>query len=210
MKNRNTKQRIADTALEMFSVQGFEATSVSQIADKVGIKKATVYSHFKSKEEILKSILREGLAQYEWHSVFSETNRNNFSFFKDKEDLNALTITEMIVGQIRYILHEPSVAKARKMLTIEQFRNPMLANLQTKQNYSDVMKYFIGLMNFLIAEGKLVNKDSEIMAAQLCLPVSVWINLCDREPEREDEIIELVRRHIRQFFEMYRANDGKE
>ena len=31
----------------------------------------------------------------------------------------------------------------------------------------------------------LMEKDPEIRAAQLCLPVSVWINLCAREPERE-------------------------
>lgn len=43
------------------------------------------------------------------------------------------------------------------------------------------------------------------MAAQLCLPVSVWINLCDREPEREDEIMKLIEKHIRQFFEMYQV-----
>ena len=38
------------------------------------------------------------------------------------------------------------------------------------------------------------------MAAQLCLPISVWINLCDREPEREAEVMVLVEKHIRQFF----------
>ena len=50
-----------------------------------------------------------------------------------------------------------------------------------------------------------MEKDPEIMAAQLCLPVSVWINLCDREPEREDEIMKLIEKHIRQFFEMYQV-----
>ena len=79
-----------------------------------------------------------------------------------------------------------------------------MAELQTKQNYTSVMKYFTNLMRFFIQRGKLKDGDAEIMAAQLCLPVSVWINLCDREPEREDEVIELVGRHIRQFFEMYK------
>ena len=55
----------------------------------------------------------------------------------------------------------------------------------------------------LIRQGVLREDDPEVMAAQLCLPVSVWINLCDREPEREMEIMELVSRHIRQFFRLY-------
>ena len=89
------------------------------------------------------------------------------------------------------------------MLVIEQFQNPELAKLQTKQNYSDVLKYFTGMMDGLIRRGVLANEDSEIMAAQLCLPISTWINLCDREPDREKEIMELMDKHIRQFFRLY-------
>ena len=59
------------------------------------------------------------------------------------------------------------------------------------------------MMKYLIRQGVLAEDDPEIMAAQLCLPISVWINLCDREPDRETEIMELVDRHIRQFFKLY-------
>ena len=89
------------------------------------------------------------------------------------------------------------------MLVIEQFRNPEIAKLQTKQNYSDVMRYFIGLVKYLIRNGILAEDDPEIMAAELCLPISTWINLCDREPDREPEVLELVNKHIRQFFRVY-------
>ena len=65
------------------------------------------------------------------------------------------------------------------------------------------MQYFSGMMKYLIRQGVLAEDDPEIMAAQLCLPISVWINLCDREPDRETEIMELVDRHIRQFFKLY-------
>lgn len=89
------------------------------------------------------------------------------------------------------------------MLVTEQFQNPELAKLQTKQNYSNVMRYFTGLVKYLIRSGVLAGNDPKIMAAQLCLPISTWINLCDREPEREQEVMELVERHIRQFFRLY-------
>ena len=61
MDNRSTKQKILDAALELFSTQGFEATSVSQIADEVSIRKASVYSHFENKQEILDSLINEVL-----------------------------------------------------------------------------------------------------------------------------------------------------
>ena len=205
MDRGNTKQEILKASLELFSVQGFEATSISQIADAVGIRKASLYSHFDSKQAILDAIVKEVLEQYGKHSIFARAN-----WEKDAGNL-PLTADEavrMIQGQIRYILHDPTIQRARKMLVIEQFQNPELAKLQTKQNYSDVLAYFTGLIQILIRKGVLAEDDPETMAAQFCLPISVWINLCDREPEREKEVMALVEKHIRQFFRVYGAESA--
>ena len=191
-----------EASLNLFSVQGFEATSISQIADAVGIRKASLYSHFQNKQAILDALVKEVLEQYASHSIFARTD---WERDVDQLPLTADGAVQMIQGQIRYILHDSSISKARKMLVIEQFQNPELAKLQTKQNYSDVMEYFTGLINCLILQGILKDDDPEIMAAQLCLPISMWINLCDREPERESEVMELVNRHIRQFFRLYQT-----
>ena len=205
MDRGNRKQEILGAALELFSVQGFEATSIAQIADAVGIRKASLYSHFENKQAILDALVQEVLEQYEGHSLFARAD-----WEKDTDSLpqTADDAVQMIQGQIRYILHDPAISRARKMLVIEQFQNPELAKLQTKQNYSDVLGYFTGLINCLIRQGVLAEDDPEIMAAQFCLPVSVWLGLCDREPEREQEVMELVDRHIRQFFRAYQP--GKE
>ena len=63
-------------------------------------------------------------------------------------------------------------------------------------------------MKQLIRQGVLAAEGPQIMAAQFCLPVTVWINLCDREPEREQEVMELLEKHIRQFFRLYQP-DGQ-
>ena len=200
MDRGNTKQEVLEAALELFSVQGFEATSISQIAGAVGIRKASLYSHFESKQAILDALVKEVLGQYAEHSIFAKTD-----WEKNAENLPLTPgeAVEMIQEQIRYIIHDPYISRARKMLMIEQFQNQELAKLQTKQNYSDVMRYFTGMIKCLIQKGILAEDDPEIMAAQFCLPISVWINLCDREPEREPEVMELVSRHIRQFFRVW-------
>ena len=200
MDRGNTKQEILEASLELFSVQGFEATSISQIAGAVGIRKASLYSHFESKQAILDAIVKDVLEQYGEHSIFA---RANWEKDADNLPLTADGAVKMIQGQIRYILHDPAISRARRMLVIEQFQNRSLAQLQTKQNYTDVLNYFTGLMKQLIRRGVLADDDPQIMAAQFCLPISVWINLCDREPERETEVMELVSRHIRQFFRLY-------
>ena len=205
MDRGNTKREILEASLELFSVQGFEATSISQIAEAVGIRKASLYSHFESKQAILDTLVKEVLQQYAAHSIFARAD-----WEKDAGNLPLTSdaAVQMIQGQIRYILHDSVIRRARKMLVIEQFQNPELAKLQTKQNYTDVLEYFTGMIRCLIRKGILLEDDPEMMAAQLCLPISVWSTLCDREPDREQEVMELVDRHIRQFFRAYQP--GKE
>ncbi|MDQ1047600.1 TetR/AcrR family transcriptional regulator [Streptomyces sp. V4I2] len=52
----NTRQRIQDIALELFAEQGYEKTSLREIAERLDVTKAALYYHFKTKEEILVSI----------------------------------------------------------------------------------------------------------------------------------------------------------
>ena len=203
MERGNTKQEILEASLDLFSVKGFEATSISQIANAVGIRKASLYSHFENKQAILDALVKDVLDQYAERSIFAKADWDEYDGAEDKSALTPDAAAQMILGQIRYILHDPHISKARKMLVLEQFQNSELAKLQTKQNYSDVMRYFIGLVKYLIRNGILAEDDPEIMAAELCLPISTWINLCDREPDREPEVLELVNKHIRQFFRVY-------
>jgi AcrR family transcriptional regulator len=52
----DTRQRIQDVALELFAEQGYEKTSLREIAERLDVTKAALYYHFKTKEEILVSI----------------------------------------------------------------------------------------------------------------------------------------------------------
>ncbi|WP_329219920.1 TetR/AcrR family transcriptional regulator [Streptomyces sp. NBC_01485] len=55
----NTRQRIQDVALELFVEQGYEKTSLREIAERLEVTKAALYYHFKTKEEIIVSIFRD-------------------------------------------------------------------------------------------------------------------------------------------------------
>lgn len=49
----DTKERILETALELFAQSGYLGTSMSDIAKQLGITKGALYKHYKSKQEIL-------------------------------------------------------------------------------------------------------------------------------------------------------------
>ncbi|GHH85467.1 TetR family transcriptional regulator [Streptomyces sulfonofaciens] len=55
----NTRQRIQDVALELFAEQGYEKTSLREIAERLDVTKAALYYHFKTKEDILLSIFED-------------------------------------------------------------------------------------------------------------------------------------------------------
>ncbi|MFC9913234.1 TetR/AcrR family transcriptional regulator [Streptomyces sp. NPDC059862] len=55
----NTRQRIQDVALELFAEQGYEKTSLREIAERLEVTKAALYYHFKTKEEILVSVYED-------------------------------------------------------------------------------------------------------------------------------------------------------
>ncbi|MET9966811.1 TetR/AcrR family transcriptional regulator [Streptomyces sp. NPDC006356] len=55
----NTRQRIQDVALELFAEQGYEKTSLREIAERLGVTKAALYYHFKTKEEIIVSLFED-------------------------------------------------------------------------------------------------------------------------------------------------------
>lgn len=57
------KQLIMEKALELFAKQGFEATSVQQITEQCGISKGAFYLSFKSKDELILSLIDHFMMQ---------------------------------------------------------------------------------------------------------------------------------------------------
>ncbi|ARP70820.1 TetR/AcrR family transcriptional regulator [Streptomyces pluripotens] len=55
----NTRQRIQDVALQLFAEQGYEKTSLREIAERLDVTKAALYYHFRTKEEIIVSLFED-------------------------------------------------------------------------------------------------------------------------------------------------------
>ncbi|WP_434594361.1 TetR/AcrR family transcriptional regulator [Streptomyces sp. A5-4] len=58
-RRSNTRQRIQDVAMELFAEQGYEKTSLREIAEKLDVTKAALYYHFKTKEDIIVSLFQD-------------------------------------------------------------------------------------------------------------------------------------------------------
>ncbi|HZU78276.1 MAG TPA: helix-turn-helix domain-containing protein, partial [Acidimicrobiales bacterium] len=56
-----TREEILSTALELFLVQGYDATSLREIAERLDITKAALYYHFPAKEQLVIELCRDFL-----------------------------------------------------------------------------------------------------------------------------------------------------
>lgn len=72
--NMDTKQRILSASLELFASKGYAGTSMNDIISKVGIRKGSVYWHFKSKEEIFVKVLTDSYR--EWIELVNSELKN--------------------------------------------------------------------------------------------------------------------------------------
>ena len=72
----NTKEKIFDVALDLFSKKGYDSVSLREIAEEVGIKKSSIYSHYPSKEAILMDIFEYLRNLFEYDELLNNKELN--------------------------------------------------------------------------------------------------------------------------------------
>ncbi len=200
----NTKKKILDVALTLFSEKGYGNVYVGQIAEGVGIKAPSLYKHYKSKQDIFDAILQEMKLRYDKQTSSLNMDGNNVE--KDGVTFGNVSEDELVkmgVGLFLHFLHDEYECKFRKMLTIEQFNNSELALLYSNQYFDSPLLYQTGLFEMITGIGKLKSENTSIMALQFYAPIYTLLTLCDRQPERNEEALKLLEQHIRQFNRMY-------
>ena len=203
MKRENTKQKIIETALTLFSERGYDAVSVGEIAEAVGIKAPSLYNHYPSKQAIFDAIVETTALQYE-----KDTGRIDIHVQRAAADVPMLMTIgeEELFEKVRqifdYSLHNDNIRKFRKMMTIEQFRSPSLGELYTRRFSERLVDYHAEIFRSLIAAGVIYGGDTNALALMYVAPVITLIGVCDRQPEREAECLEKLKSHVKQFYSM--------
>lgn len=201
MKRTDTKKRIMEEALRLFSENGYDAVSVEQIAQAVGIKAPSLYNHYKSKRAIFDGIVMESSRRYAefvaHHFVHLEHGQDDLAAFRNiSEDMLAARVREIFL----YPLHDETVSRFRRMMTLEQFRSPELAALYTERYVERLVDYHAALFRQLIRIGQLKPEDPDTLALTYISPMIAMTGVCDRQPEREAECLERLDAHVRLFY----------
>lgn len=196
----DTKEKILLSALELFADRGYEAVTVAQIAEAVGIKAPSLYKHYQSKQAIFDAILQKMDTQYlqqvaalSMHGKDPDRDSHIFAC------LSGGNLAEMVLSLFHYFLHDPFVSRFRRLLTVEQFHQSELSRLNSRQYAEDPIAYQTELFRQLIAAGCIRPLEPGLLAMEFYSPIYFLLQLCDREPLKEPEALELLRRHVENF-----------
>ena len=192
----STKEKILEKALTLFAENGFNGTSVEQIAQNVGVKAPSLYKHFKGKEDILNSLIDLAESRYE----------ENFGSDKNIGKIPD-SIDEFIhetVEKIRFTMTDPLIRKMRIFLVQEQFRNERLAEITTRHQMDGVQKMYQTIIEGMMQKGILAKGNSALLALEITAPVVILLSKVDRQPNSKKESLKIIRKHLEHFFETYK------
>ena len=191
----DTKERILDAALEMFSQNGYAGTNIRELSASLGLVKSGVYKHYESKEAIWNALLDEMIAYYAER-------------FGSEEHLppvpNSLEeLTQMTMQMVNITVRDERIVMTRKVLTLEQYRDVRARELATKHFLTGLTEMFTRIFAGMMDKGLLRRDDPRMLALAYTAPISALIHLCDREPEKTEEAMAQIVAFSRHFIKIY-------
>ena len=174
MEKETTRQRILLEALKLFAKDGFEAVSVEQIANAVGIKAPSLYKHYKSKHAIFEAILRTMECRDRELAAASSVPEELIE--KTPRAYEETSIADLIAfskSQFRYWTQDEFALLFRKMLTIEQYRSEDMNRLYHQYLGSGPLGYVADLLG------------SRQEALMFYGPMYLLYSVCDEAADKE-------------------------
>lgn len=195
----DTKENILLTALRLFAKDGYEAVSVSTIAGELGMTKGALYKHYKNKRDIFDSIV-ERMNQMDYEHA-KEYEMPEGTFAQMANVYRQTTIKKIKIyseAQFRRWTEDEFSASFRKMLTLEQYRNPEMSVLYQQYLVDGPIECIEDLFREMLEQGVWKQADPKQLALEFCAPIYLLISISDATEDKK-EAAELVKAHIERF-----------
>ena len=191
MSADSSRERILEAALTLFSEKGISGTSVEEIATECGMKAPNLYKYFKSKEDIIDELENHIENRYQ-----QAMNRglNTTPWIHNAEEFRIYC-----TDQIKFTMTNEMMIKVRKVLIIEQYKNEFFREKSSFHQFYYLREQFSGIFKFLIKQGAIEDEDPDMLALEYFAPISILLQLSDREPEKRDEVMGMMELCIDRF-----------
>ena len=203
-----TKERILNTALALFSQRGYLGTSMSDIANELGMTKGALYKHYTSKQEILDRITaRMGELDQERAQAYQMPDAEPDGFAEAYRNTPAEKIRTYSVAQFRHWTEDGFSARFRKLLTLEQYRDPAFATLYQNYLASGLVAYMAEIFRTMTES----NESAMQLALEFYGPIYLLYSIYDGTEDKE-AVIQQLQTHIDCFIrrmEQTQREEGK-
>lgn len=165
-----TKEKIILEAVKLFATKGYGAVSIRDIAKTVGIKGASLYSHFESKEHILE----EALLQFsQGYKVYFER-----SIAAIEEESTLEGVMDVIFAELDEVV-DISSYYWQTLIFREQFNNKLAREMAFQLFYTDTIYYIQSHFEGLAKKGVIAPFDSKALATCLmfCMVVGTELRI---------------------------------
>lgn len=185
----NTKEKIFDVALDLFSKKGYDSVSLREIAEEVGIKKSSIYSHYASKEAILMSIFEYFTDLFEYDDLL---NSEDFILSSDNEILieNPELFYHKGSEAIKEMFSQERNLKIWKLIFIQMHYNETIRSFFQNEILVKPLIFWNGFFTILKENG-IIRQDCnpELLAKEYySFPIYLLLEICaeyDDIPENQ-------------------------
>ena len=176
----DTKERILTTALRLFARDGYEAVSVSDIAQALGMTKGALYKHYKNKRDLFDSMIQRMLeldssAARQYGMPAQNLVADNRGY--DQVDWDELR--QFTLAQFRFWTEDGFACPLRRMLSLEQYRSEEMGKLYQEMVVAGPVHYTADIFSRMMARGRMKPGDADALAAQFYAPMFPLIAMAD-------------------------------
>ena len=152
MAKQNTKEKIFEVSIDLFSQYGYDGVSIRQIAREVGIKESSIYNHYPSKESILDDIL---------NYYIREMLKEEAPLMQSSQNLDLGFDTFYRIGSERFIskLSEEKMMKITRIFLVESYHNEKINKFLKEAIIGYGVNGWIELFD-LMKKKKVIKEDS--------------------------------------------------
>ena len=201
----NTKERIVDEALTLFSLQGYKGTTVKNIADAVGIKDSSIYKHFKSKQEILDAIVDQMKGRMEELSgtLGIPHDIDEDSVMTAYKDLSLQELQEISRKAFLFYLKDEFMSRFWRLSQMEQYQNREIYDIYRSIFFEQSIRYQTELFAEMIRQGAFREADPEVVVVNFYAPIYFLLSKYQEESDVE-EALRMLDKQIEEFYHIYK------
>ena len=193
-----TKEQILEATLDLAYEKGLGRISMSKIAEKVKLQKSSLYSHYRSKDELIE-------AMYGYFRDKAKVNSGNTrtDYGKLVEGRTLTEVLSFVVDLYRQIIHDPGMNKFWKVVEAERTFNKTAAQL-TVEETNKMISAMKNLFYALQAKSVAHFEDPDAAALSFAMGVhSLILFECDAEMAGTHDADGMMDKYIREFCRIY-------